>query len=144
MREVTCSSVILYNQDRQILFHVRDTIPTIAYPNYWAIPGGHVERDESPADAMQRELDEELDYHAPVIFWKTYDFWRTKDTLVHQYIYLSHWTDAPVTVHGFEGQAWRWMSAADLHTFPIAFGFDQLCQECWQWIQQLSDNSTNI
>ncbi len=143
MRDVTCSSVILYNQDMQILFHLRDNIPTIACPNQWAIPGGHVERDESPVAAMQRELVEELDYHTPVTFWKTYDFWRTHDTLVHQYVYFSYWKDAPTTVRGFEGQAWRWMCAADLHAFPIAFGFDHLCQEFWQWVQQSSVETQN-
>lgn len=30
------------------------------YPNVWDVPGGHIDRDEAPAEAVRRELLEEL------------------------------------------------------------------------------------
>ncbi len=38
----TCASAILINAERAILFQQRDDIPTIAFPNFWALPGGHL------------------------------------------------------------------------------------------------------
>ncbi len=36
------------------------------YPDVWDLPGGHVENGESPAEAVRRELFEELGVHAEI------------------------------------------------------------------------------
>ncbi len=55
---------ILYRQD-QFLLQLRDNIPDILYPGYWALFGGHLEPGETPYDAIQRELMEEICYIPP-------------------------------------------------------------------------------
>ncbi|MHB8295873.1 MAG: NUDIX domain-containing protein [Acidimicrobiales bacterium] len=37
------------------------------YPDVWDIPGGHIEHEEAPREALQRELCEELGIQAVVI-----------------------------------------------------------------------------
>lgn len=52
---------ILY-RDNKFLMQLRDDIPGIAYPGHWAFFGGHIEPDETPEDALKRELLEEIGY----------------------------------------------------------------------------------
>jgi 8-oxo-dGTP diphosphatase len=57
---------ILY-RDGKFLMQLRDNIPTIVYPGYWAFFGGHLEPNESPEIAVKRELKEEIGYVPPVL-----------------------------------------------------------------------------
>lgn len=57
---------ILYRQD-QFLMQLRDNIPTIIYPGYWAFFGGHLDPGETPEEAVKRELLEEIGYTPPFI-----------------------------------------------------------------------------
>lgn len=58
---------ILY-RDNQFLMQLRDNIPTILYPGYWALFGGHIEPGETPEIAAQREILEEIGYKLPDTF----------------------------------------------------------------------------
>ncbi|HEY9879750.1 MAG TPA: NUDIX domain-containing protein [Leptolyngbyaceae cyanobacterium] len=55
---------ILYQND-QFLLQLRDNIPGIFFPGYWAFFGGHLELGEDPFTAVYRELEEEIGYKAP-------------------------------------------------------------------------------
>lgn len=50
---------IITNRRGELLLHLRDDLPTIAWPNHWSLLGGGCDPDESPAAAIVRELDEE-------------------------------------------------------------------------------------
>jgi len=76
---------ILY-RDGKFLMQLRDNIPTIVYPGYWAFFGGHLEGDESPEIGLKRELLEEIGYDPPVV----YEF--------------RSYTDANVVRHVFHGE----------------------------------------
>jgi len=52
---------ILY-RDNQFLLQLRDNIPSIVYPGYWCLFGGHLEPGETPDAALRRELQEEIGY----------------------------------------------------------------------------------
>lgn len=58
---VEVAVAILY-QDGKLLLQLRDDIPGIAYPGKWAFFGGHIELDETPEFALERELQEEIGY----------------------------------------------------------------------------------
>lgn len=55
---------ILY-RDNKFLMQLRDNIPTIVYPGYWAFFGGHIEPGETPEVAVRREVLEEINYTLP-------------------------------------------------------------------------------
>lgn len=50
---------ILYREGA-FLLQLRDNIPTILYPGFWALFGGHLEPNESPEVAVKREIWEEI------------------------------------------------------------------------------------
>ena len=60
-------AIAILHQGDQFLMQLRDDIPGIPYPGYWAFFGGHLEPGEAPEDAMQRELLEEIGYQPPVL-----------------------------------------------------------------------------
>ncbi|MBO9998227.1 MAG: NUDIX hydrolase [Cyanobacteria bacterium SID2] len=57
---------ILYQQGRYLM-QLRDNIPGIVYPGYWAFFGGHIEPGETPEAAIVRELYEEIRYTPPEV-----------------------------------------------------------------------------
>lgn len=46
----------------RFLMQLRDDIPGIIHPGHWGFFGGHLEPGESPEQALQRELQEEIGY----------------------------------------------------------------------------------
>jgi 8-oxo-dGTP diphosphatase len=57
---MTGAGIILINSKNEVLLLLRDHNSEIPYPNMWDIPGGMVEKDETPEEAIKREMYEEL------------------------------------------------------------------------------------
>lgn len=56
------SAIIFMNLERKILLYLRDDKSSIPYPNYWSLLGGHIEENETPLEALKREMIEEIEY----------------------------------------------------------------------------------
>lgn len=54
------AGALLIHPSRKVLLHHRDDKPSITNPGKWALFGGHIDLGESPADAIIRELHEEI------------------------------------------------------------------------------------
>ncbi|MEH1851613.1 MAG: NUDIX hydrolase [Nostoc sp.] len=63
-QQVHVAIAILY-QKNKFLMQLRDNIPGILYPGYWAMFGGHIEPGETPDVAVKREILEEIGYDLP-------------------------------------------------------------------------------
>ena len=53
-------AALIVLEDGRYLLQQRDDIPGIFYPGYWGLFGGAIEAGESAADALVREVHEEL------------------------------------------------------------------------------------
>lgn len=54
------TAAIIVTPDRRFLLQHRDAKPGIWFPDSWSLFGGAIETGESPGEALQRELKEEL------------------------------------------------------------------------------------
>src|SRR5512133_1998526 len=72
MKEI--AAIIFENDNYGILLYLRDNNPEIPFPNHWDLIGGHVEKGETPEEALVREVKEELDIDLrEYAFYKKYE-----------------------------------------------------------------------
>ncbi|MGI3224486.1 NUDIX domain-containing protein [Streptomyces sp. GTA36] len=50
---------IIANRRSELLLHLRDDLPNIAWPDHWSVLGGGCDPGETPRETIVRELDEE-------------------------------------------------------------------------------------
>lgn len=124
---VGCVAALLSDPAGRILFQQRDNNPAIAFPNYWALPGGHIESGETPEQAITRELWEELEQQEPVAPLIDYVFWRSVGVLVHQYVFVGTIARTIDQIPLHEGQDLRFIPSDQLDQYPIAFGYATVC-----------------
>lgn len=120
------SSALFVDADGRVLLQLRDDKPEIAFPNMWTFFGGAAEGDESPEQAIYREVEEELGWRTPNLrYWMMQirpDVVRPETRVIHNHIYVGP-LDVPLEslVLG-EGQAMRFFDAREADTLEMAFG----------------------
>ena len=103
-RTIDVAAAILIRPDGAVLLAQRP--PGKVYPGYWEFPGGKLEAGEAPAQALARELHEELGVDiedaAP---WLTRVYTYPHGTVRLHFFRVRRWAGEP---HGREGQAFSW------------------------------------
>ncbi len=61
MAKLAASAIYIIFDNKLLLFQ-RDDIPEIPYPGTWDLVGGMQEQDETPEQALRREIKEEVTY----------------------------------------------------------------------------------
>lgn len=56
------AAIAILHRENQFLLQLRDDIPHIIFPGQWTLFGGHIEPQEPPEEAIQREIWEEIAY----------------------------------------------------------------------------------
>jgi 8-oxo-dGTP pyrophosphatase MutT (NUDIX family) len=113
-----CAHVILLLEGRYIL-QLRDDKPDIAARGLWGLFGGSLEYGEAPAQAVARELYEELMLRPPVIelFFTVTEFSEYVEDMVSYWFFQSDCTrvwDAHVLREGRDAKAFLFAELAVL------------------------------
>ena len=114
------TSIIFVNSQEEILLLLRDNIQQIPYPNMWDLPGGAVEGEETPEEAIMREMKEEINLDlkefSPLCVTEF------SDRIEHTY-----WKSIDLEIESIilnEGQMLKWFSEKEVGRTELAFGFN--------------------
>lgn len=93
------------------------------WAGWWEFPGGKIEKNEAPDDALARELQEELSITPTKIqAWikRRYDYPATKDdvakTVLLHFYFVTEWEGEP---RSLEGQQLAWQHPQQLNVTPV-------------------------
>ena len=128
--KVACVAAILRHAQGHVLLQQREDDPDVPFAGYWTLLGGKVEDDETPGDAIRRELMEEIEFETRLDLWRVYERpSRFGSITVVQYMYTGQ-IDVPIAGLAVnEGQALRYCAPNEIHRLSIAYGFDSLLTE---------------
>lgn len=108
----------------RFFFFLRDNVSDLPFPNMWDVPGGHVEKHESPDKCIVREMKEEMDLSLNKfeLFSKIefedrieYTFWASADFDIEK-IKLT------------EGQKLNWFTREETKNTQLAYGFNEIVE----------------
>ena len=108
--------LVLYNDKLEILLQHRSADAT-RLPNHWAFFGGGLEGEETPEEALSREIREELEYdvRTPRLVL-TQEIPGYADSL--KYVYVEEYDPSQLLVL-HEGQGMKWWRFEDLSCLTI-------------------------
>ena len=119
------ASIIFVNDNRQVLLFLRDNIPSIPYPNMWDVPGGHVEKFESPEYCIVREMKEEMNLILG-------DFELFSEIEFEDRIEYTFWAKANFDIDKIElteGQKLKWFTKDEAKRTQLAYGFNEIVEK---------------
>lgn len=118
---IEVATALPFDKNQQLLVYLRDDNPTIPFPNYWDLFGGHVEPGESAETALLREIQEELGIEV-----QDYQFFRKYECLEGdvspntKYVYLVHTDKQADELTLYEGQYHKGIDLIHRHEYKFA------------------------
>ena len=100
--------LILYDSNKKILLQHRTKDAPFA-PDHWAFFGGGIENGETPQDALQREILEELCHRTENPKLLVAQPYQMSGREGIKYVYTEHYTDKN-NLKLQEGQGWGWFN----------------------------------
>jgi len=126
------TSIIFFNSRNEVLLVLRDDKPSIACPNMWDLPGGHVESSETPAECIVREMLEEIEVDVEgCALFRVYEF---SDRTEHVFTQRAEVDVERMVLH--EGQMLRWFTQRETEERALAYGFNEVLSDFFNTLHQ--------
>jgi 8-oxo-dGTP diphosphatase len=122
-----CVSALLTDEQGRLVIQLRDATPGLIFPNHWATLGGAIEADETPDEAMERELSEEIQPAPPVTFWRYFEHTYQdgkQQCMVANYVYVGKLSCPLAEIKLYEGQRLDAFRPDQINALPIAYGLE--------------------
>lgn len=118
VRDVTraCIEGVVGVLERDGAFLMIQRSETVRAPGMWCFPGGAIEADETPAEAIVREFREEVGLVIEPVgrLWE----WTRDDGLLHLYWWDVRFVSGPVQPNPEEVQGFAWMTDETIRSEP--------------------------
>jgi 8-oxo-dGTP diphosphatase len=120
-------AAMLLRADSVLLCH--RSIDREWYPDLWDLPGGHVEANETPRDAVAREVQEELGVRLSRSLGQ-HSFFRTTDDFELRVWTVRTWSGSPTNCAPHEHDEVDWFTEREARSLRLA-------DDCYRaWILQ--------
>lgn len=128
------AGVLFYDKHTQrVLLVRRDNTPTIPFPDFLDILGGHTEEGETPEETVVREIAEELEdlrSGRPFVLTGHRLFTVYTDARgVTDSVFCKEADFTLADVRLKEGQELVWVTEAEVRATPLAFGYNAILEE---------------
>ena len=116
-------AAVIRNREGRLLLQHRDDKPGVSYPGKWSFFGGYVEEGETPSTALQRELREEISWHANHVVHLTtsiFDQYRRRNAVAYREYFLVEYDNrAHPPLLQREGQGMAWVGREELPSYIL-------------------------
>lgn len=139
-----CVSALLTDERGRLVIQLRDEKPGLIFPNQWATLGGAIEADETPDEAMERELSEEIQPAPPVTFWRYFEHTYhdgKQQCMVANYVYVGKLPCPLAEIKLYEGQRLEAFRADQIDSLPVAYGLELVFKAFLKLIPAHSETS---
>ena len=118
-------TIIIENDNNEVLLQLRDDIKTIKFPNTWCHPGGAIESNETSEEAIKREMQEEMGLELSGFeLFKKYDLPDRIDWVFHVKLDID-----PEKINLTEGQKIKYFSHEEMMKLQFGFGEELLVKD---------------
>lgn len=128
-KQIECAAGIIQNAENKILIAKRPLHKP--WGGFWEFPGGKIEPEELAADALARELLEELGISADPTSFKdkellSYSFDYPNYSVLLEFFLVSEFTGEP---QALEGQSIQWVNISELGNYQMLEGNLRMVEE---------------
>jgi 8-oxo-dGTP diphosphatase len=119
MKQISVVAALIENPRGELLLSQR--LIGKAHAGLWEFPGGKIEARETPEQALERELREELGLHMQAcnLFASYQHNYVEENVALTMLLYRIQWQGKAPGQVGLEGQALRWVAPARMHRLSM-------------------------
>lgn len=132
---INCVGIIIENNEGKILLQLRDD-KTKEFPNCWVLLCGALEGDETPEQAIKREIKEEID-----IELKKFEYFKNFNHKNFNQLFFYKKMNLDLgKIYFKEGKEIRFFSKEDINNLNLGFNIKEVINDFLFNLKQIKEN----